>query len=60
VWTTPALTIATDRASGGEVTCASPFPRHWVYDHRGHLIAKSGLASFHDWQRAAFGTHSLT
>lgn len=24
----------------------------------GHLIAKSGLASFHDWQRTAFGTHS--
>jgi Cyclic nucleotide-binding domain len=58
VWTTLALTIATDGISRGEMTGASPFPRHWVYDHRGHLIAKSGLASFHDWQRTAFGTHS--
>jgi hypothetical protein len=58
VWTTLALTIATDGTSRGEMTGASPFPRHWVYDHRGHLIAKSGVASFHDWQRTAFGTHS--
>jgi hypothetical protein len=23
------------------MTGASPFPRHWAYDYRGHLIAKS-------------------
>jgi Cyclic nucleotide-binding domain len=48
----------TDGTSQGEWTGASPFPRHWVYDRHGQLIAKSGLASFHHWQRTAFGTHS--
>jgi hypothetical protein len=30
VWTTLALTLATDGTSRGEMTGASPFPRHWV------------------------------
>jgi Cyclic nucleotide-binding domain len=52
VWTTLALTIGTDGTARGELTGASPFPRHWIYDHRGQLVAKSGLASFRDWSHA--------
>ena len=52
VWTTLALTIGTDGTARGELTGASPFPRHWVYDHRGQLVAKSGLANFRDWSHA--------
>ena len=52
VWTTLALTIGTDGSARGELTGASPFPRHWVYDHRGQLVAKSGLANFRDWSHA--------
>jgi len=49
VWTTLALTIGTDGTASGELVGASPFPRHWVYDHRRQLVAKSGLANFRDW-----------
>jgi hypothetical protein len=52
VWTTLALTINTDGTARGELTGASPFPRHWVYDHRGQLAAKSGWANFRDWSHA--------
>jgi Cyclic nucleotide-binding domain len=38
--------------------CASPFPRHWVYDERGELTAKSGLIDFEEWYRGAYGPHS--
>ena len=58
VWTTLALTIDAAGASHGELVGASPFPRHWVYDHRGELTAKSGLIDFDDWYRGAFGSHS--
>ena len=37
---------------------ASTFPRHWVYDERGVLSAKSGLIDFDEWYRGAFGPHS--
>ena len=52
VWTTLTLTVGTDGTARGELTGASPFPRHWVYDHRGLLVAKSGLANFRDWSHA--------
>ena len=42
VWTTLALTIHADGASEFELTGASAFPRHWVYDHAGALAAKAG------------------
>ena len=38
-----------------EVLGASRFPRHWFYDGRGHLSAKSGLTDFKDWYRKSFG-----
>lgn len=44
VWTTLALTIHTDGRVGHELVAASPFPRHWVYDGEGRLIAKTGPA----------------
>ncbi len=31
-----------------ELAGASPFPRHWIYDQRGRLVAKSGLAAYEE------------
>ncbi len=58
VWTTLALNIAAGGTSHGELAGASTFPRHWVYDHRGEVTAKSGLIDFDEWYRGAFGPHS--
>ena len=58
VWTTLALTIGTDGSARGEMPGASPFPRHWIYDQQGKLIAKSGLADYREWMRTAHGQHS--
>src|SRR6266496_3990276 len=44
VWTTLALTIHADGRSDYQMIGASPFPRHWIYDHTGHL-AEIGRAS---------------
>ena len=57
-WTTLALTIRADGTSHHEVLGASPFPRHWIYDHDGKLVAKSGLIDFTTWYREAFGEHT--
>ena len=57
-WTTLALTIRADGSSEHEVIGASPFPRHWIYDHEGRLVGKSGLIDFSNWYRRAFGRHS--
>jgi Cyclic nucleotide-binding domain len=58
VWTTLALTIGLDGSAHREMTGASPFPRHWVYDEKGQLVAKSGLADFREWMATAHGRHS--
>jgi Cyclic nucleotide-binding domain len=58
VWTTLRLTIRADGPAAREVVGASGFPRHWIYDEQGQLVAKSGLASFADWARTAFGQHT--
>ena len=42
VWTTLKLTINADGSSDFELTGASTFPRHWVYDQSGKLAAKVG------------------
>jgi Cyclic nucleotide-binding domain len=52
-WTTLALTVRTDGSSGHELVGASTFPRHWVYDHRGELVAKTGTIDFKTWYREA-------
>jgi hypothetical protein len=57
-WTTLSLTIRADGTISHELTGASPFPRHWVYDTGGNLLSKSGLIDFNTWYRRAFGKHS--
>jgi hypothetical protein len=57
-WTTLALTIHADGSVEQRLTGASSFPRHWVYDHTGRLVAKSGFIDYDAWWREAFGTHT--
>src|ERR687892_1330134 len=45
-WTTLALTIKDDGSSEWELVGASAFPRHWIYDDAGELVAKSGVIDF--------------
>lgn len=54
-WTTLALTMRSDGSSDFEVAGASAFPRHWVYDHEGHLAAKTGVIDFNTWYRESHG-----
>jgi cyclic nucleotide-binding protein len=53
-WTTLALTIHADGTSTQALAGASPFPRHWVYDHTGRLIVTSGVVDFTGWQADAW------
>jgi hypothetical protein len=53
-WTTLALTLHADGRSDLALTGASPFPRHWVYDHDGHVVATSGVVDFTGWQADAW------
>lgn len=55
-WTTLSLTLYADGRVEHAMTGASPFPRHWLYDHDGRLIAKSGLIDFKEWSKTAFGS----
>jgi hypothetical protein len=55
VWTTLALEVRADGTSTCELTGASVFPRHWVYDDDGKLTAKAGLTDFKQWYRRSFG-----
>lgn len=48
-WTTLALTLHADGKIEHEIVAASPFPRHWIYNHQGQLIEKSGLIDFTRW-----------
>ncbi len=57
-WTTLALTIHTDGSSEYELAGASPFPRHWIYDDAGRLVAKSGVTDFKAWFNDSFGDHT--
>ena len=57
-WTTLALTLDVDGSSTYELVGASPFPRHWIYDHSGKLVAKSGTIDFKAWFNDAFGAHT--
>jgi hypothetical protein len=57
-WTTLALTIHADGSSEHQLVGASTFPRHWVYDHDGNLVAKSGTIDFKTWYREAHGEHT--
>ena len=52
-WTTLALTIRADGSSEHDLVGASTFPRHWIYDRDGNLVAKSGTIDFKAWYREA-------
>jgi hypothetical protein len=54
-WTTLALTINVDGSSTHELVGASPFPRHWIYDHQGRLVEKSGVIDFGKWFNHSYG-----
>jgi hypothetical protein len=58
VWTTLELVLHADGRAEWSMPGASPFPRHWVYDDTGALVAKSGLADFAGWSKECFGDHS--
>jgi Cyclic nucleotide-binding domain len=58
VWTTLALTLHHDGTADWDFVGASPFPRHWLYDNDGQLVAKAGLANFKEWWRHSFGDHT--
>ena len=55
VWTTLELTIHTDGTHEGSMTGASGFPRHWLFDDGGSLIAKSSVAEYKKWMADSFG-----
>ncbi len=55
VWTTLELTLHADGRVESEMVGATPFPRHWVYDGEGKLIAKSGMIDFKEWYTKVFG-----
>jgi hypothetical protein len=57
-WTTLELTLHADGRQEIGLAGASPFPRHWLYDHDGVLARKSGMIDFKEWYRHAFGVHS--
>ena len=55
VWTTLVVTLRADGTSAVELTGASAFPRHWVYDATGRIVLKSGLADQGRWMAHSFG-----
>jgi Cyclic nucleotide-binding domain len=57
-WTTLALTIRADGSSDHELTGASAFPRHWVYDRKGELAEKAGTVDFKLWYRESHGENT--
>ena len=57
-WTTLACTIHADGRVEHEVVDASPFPRHWIYDHDSRLAAKSGYIDFQTWAETNVGDHT--
>ena len=54
-WTTLELILYADGRSSGSLIGASPFPRHWLYDAQGTLVAKSGTIDFEQWYRESHG-----
>ncbi len=55
VWTTLQLTIHADGSHEGSMVGASGFPRHWLFDDGGHLVAKSSVAEYKKWMAESFG-----
>jgi Cyclic nucleotide-binding domain len=57
-WTTLALTLHADGRIEHELVGASAFPRHWIYDHEGALVQKSGTVDFKAWYRKSHGDNT--
>lgn len=57
-WTSLSLTLHADGREDFELSGASPFPRHWVYDRNGRLAAKSATIDYQRWSTEAFGRHT--
>ena len=55
VWTTLELTINIDGTHSAAMVGASGFPRHWVFDGAGELVAKSSIADYKQWMDKSFG-----
>ena len=55
VWTTLELTIRTDGTHEAAMIGASGFPRHWLFDNGGDLVAKSSVAEYKKWMSESFG-----
>lgn len=49
VWSTLRVMLHADGRSGVELTGASPFPRHWVYDADDTVALKAGVAKWSAW-----------
>ena len=58
VWTTLAVTLRPDGSSEVELLGASAFPRHWVYDSSGRLVARSGVTDQAGWVSRSFGAQT--
>ena len=58
VWTTLELKINADGTHTGSLVGASGFPRHWVYEDNGQLVAKSSVAEYKNWMNTSFGRHT--
>jgi cyclic nucleotide-binding protein len=58
VWTTLEMTIWADGRHESRLAGASGFPRHWLYDDSGALVAKSGLTDLKSWMNKEFGRNS--
>jgi hypothetical protein len=55
VWTTLTLTLHNDGRAESQMSGASSFPRHWIYDNSGKLTHKSGLTDYTNWMATSFG-----
>jgi hypothetical protein len=54
-WSSLALVLHADGRQEFELTGASPFPRHWVYDGEGRLHSKSSTIDYHEWSTTSYG-----
>jgi hypothetical protein len=57
-WTTLSLTLKADGTTEHELSGASPFPRHWLYDDDGKLVEKSGTIDFAEWYKKSHGKNT--
>ncbi len=57
-WTSLELELRADGTSHFSVAGASPFPRHWIYDDSGKLVAKSGTIDWNEWTLVHDHRHS--